>query len=157
MPDCDAPVEELFHVTVRKYGIDADSPWWRRMFFRMVYLPFVRFAFRRFSIPAPERILKNGDFEWVEGIGIATDQEIAMEMCKGEFYRVAALPVNCALPERSFTYKGHVYPKSIVPDRYRRRTFPFALHPIADEKKLMQLNEQADRIVSVIRSSAVST
>ena len=146
---------DVFHVAVRKYGIDADSPWWRKAFFRGVYLPFVRFAFNRFGIPAPAAILADGRFEWLEGIGVASDEASARAMCKGEFYRVARLPFNCALGEKSVQYKGHVYPKSVVPDRYRRRTFPPAQTPVVDTKTVSRWIAQVDRIQETIDATVL--
>lgn len=120
---------ELFIVDVRKYQLDEGTPWYERAFFRAVYLPFVRFAHRYFHIPAQGTKHPDGSFSWVENIGIATSEAAAQEMCKGEFYKYTALPIDSGLPKESVHYKGHVYPNSIMPDRYRRRTFRYTPQP----------------------------
>lgn len=123
------PADEMFYVGVRKYGLDATTPRWKQTFFRRVYLPFVRFCFKRLSIPAQGEIHADGSFSWVEHIGIATDRKTAEEMCKGEFYVIHTLPVNSPLPQESLQYKGQVYPKAVKPNRYNRRTFPLTAQP----------------------------
>ena len=144
--DVEEPAE-LFYVGVRKYGLDANTPWWERVFFRVVYLPFVRLSFRWLHIPAQGTLHEDGSFSWVEHIGIAADMKTAQEMCKGEFYVVHALPLNSGLPEDSLQYKGHVYPKSVVPDRYRRRTFPLTAQPLAHLAVLQQSVTKLRKVV----------
>jgi hypothetical protein len=152
----ESDVDELYLVTVRKYGLDANSPWWRRWYFRAVYLPFVRFSFKRMGIPACGSVDADGRFSWLEYITIATDEEAARARCDGEFYDFRKLPVNSSLPRESIQYKGHIYPHSTMPDRYRRRTFPTVTshaETIAEKKALAVANDTVDRLIMKARSS----
>lgn len=110
--------DKLLHVAVRKNGLDKTSPWWQQMYFRLVWLPFMRFSCKVFKIPAPEKMNADGSFTFIEGIGIATDEIYAEAMCKDEFYRVKPLPVNTALPRESVQWGSDTWPKSDKPDRY---------------------------------------
>lgn len=140
--------ELLAHVAVRKNGLDASTPWWQQAYFRFVWRPFLRFSFHVFRIPAPHKMNADGSFEFLEGIGIATDEEIAEAMCKDEFYRVAWLPVNTGLPRESLQqHKGHRYPRSTMPDRYRRRTFPLTVAPVAG---LAELGREIDKLSKAV-------
>ena len=128
-PETLPDVDDLYVVTVRKYGLDRGSPWWQRWFFRWLYLPFVRRSHAWFKIPAQGTRHADGSLSWVEMIGIATDREVAEAMCQGEFYCVTRLPVNCGLPYESVHYRGHSYPKAVAPDRYKRRAFNYSPQP----------------------------
>jgi len=133
--------ERLYHVAVRKNGLDADSPWWQRWYFRFIWRPFLRFSFKAFQIPAPHKMNADGSFTFLEGVGIATNLECADAMCKDECYRVAALPVNVGLPRESIQYEPHTYPRSRIPDRYKRRAFTYAAtptHQMADLKRTLE-------------------
>lgn len=145
-------VEELFYVGVRKYGLDASTPWWERWFFRGLYLPFVRLSFKYLHIPAQGSFYSDGSFSWVEHIGVATDEQSAREMCKGEFYVVHKLPVNGELPKESLQYKGHVYPKAMSPGRYRRRVFRFTAVRRKEVAMLQEVNQRAEKLLEVARA-----
>lgn len=150
--ELNSDVEELFYVGVRKYGLDESSPWWERWFFRLVYLPFVRFAFKWMHIPACSDLHPDGSVSWVEHIGIATDEQSAREMCKGEFYVVHSLPVNGSLPKESLQYKGHVYPGSKTPARYIRRVFRLTAVRNKEVAMLQEVNQRADKLLETVRA-----
>lgn len=119
-------VEQTEHVQVvtqRKYGLDETSPWWRKAFFRAVYLPFVRFSFKWIGIPAIDTKDASGEFCWHEIEGLFTDEEAAKLVCKGEFWKVTPLPLDAELPGESFQYGGRLYPQASQPRRYARQTF----------------------------------
>lgn len=142
-------VDTLELVTVRKYGVDADSPWWRRLYFRAVHLPLQRFAFVM-KIPPMGELDKDGRFSWLEYIGIATDAETAKKMCEGEFYEHHPLPVNSSLPRESIQYSEQVYEKAERPHRFDRQVFPRvqSLKDIAAERTMLaQLDALSRRIL----------
>src|SRR5688572_27996081 len=114
---------DLFYVGVRKYGLDKGTPWRERLFFRAIYLPFVRCSFKWLHIPAQGTYHPDGSFSWVENIGVATSEDIAREMCKGKFYDIRPIPLNGSLPKESIQYKGDIYPRAMSPGRYRRKAF----------------------------------
>lgn len=143
---------DLFYVGVRKYGLDACSPWWEKLFFRAVYLPFVCFSFKWLHIPAQGTYHKDGSFSWVENIGVATSEEIAREMCQGEFYEVRPIPLNGCLPEESIQYKSPVYPRAKSPGKYARRAFRLEAVRRKDVAMLQEVERSADRLLKTARA-----
>lgn len=62
LPERSHKIVKCFQTFQWKYDVDAHSPWWKKLFFRHVYLPFVRFAWDKMGIVLPEaRILPNAN------------------------------------------------------------------------------------------------
>lgn len=134
---------ELFHVGVRKYGLDKSSPWWRKLFFRLVFLPFNRFAFKRVKIPAMDKLELNGSFSWFEHIGVFSSRELAKGACKGEFWQVTPLLLDASLPEESCQRGCHSFPKSNKPHRYSEPAFPLTVTP---QRNLVELAREVKNL-----------
>lgn len=120
LPECD----ELHLVTLRKYASDLVLRWWERLFLHAVWLPVVRFGFKRMHIACPSAMKPDGTIEFLEEVGAYWEEEAAASACKDWRYGIKPFPVGITLPDSSVQYKGHKTPKSIMPDRYRRRSFP---------------------------------
>lgn len=56
-PERSPKIVKCFQTFQWKYDIDAHSPRWKKLFFHLVYLPFVRFAWHVLGIALPEAIL----------------------------------------------------------------------------------------------------
>lgn len=50
-------IVKCFQTFQWKYDVDGHSPLWKKLFFRWVYIPFVRFAWDKLGIVLPEAIL----------------------------------------------------------------------------------------------------
>lgn len=149
----------VFLVEVIKYGLDKGSQLWRRLYFRAVYLPFVRFSFTHMGIPAQTdgkvkietdgagKTVKTIEFSWREGIGVFTDRHTADESCLGEFWPVTPLPFNGSNPEASIQ-TGQRFPKSHRPERHAVPTFAFAPAPVIDLQKLQKGIDKLSRVAS---------
>ena len=121
---------EVHHVSQRKYNIDSRSPWWKRFFFRFVYLPFNRFAFTRLGIPAVDEVEIDGKkltFCWYEDEGVFEDADAAEAACLGEFWRVKRMDFNRVYPPETAQRNGHRYPRANKPDRYLKPTFDLSV------------------------------
>lgn len=127
---------EIYLVSQRKYNLDPSCPWWQKAWFRYVFMPFVRFSFRRMKCAAPAALEPDGRIALIEEQGVYTDRQAAEAACQGEFWQVKPLPVDSPLPCETIQYKGHRYPQSVMPDRYRRRTFPLTAIPLFQLKRL---------------------
>lgn len=57
LPERSPRIVKCFQTFQWKYDIDAHSPWWKKLFFRLIYLPFVRFAWHKLGIVLPEAIV----------------------------------------------------------------------------------------------------
>lgn len=168
--------DEIFLVSQRKYNLDPHRPWWETAFFRYLWLPIVRFGFKWMHIAGPGAYEPCGKCETcvhkevcgqchnprialIEQQGVFSDRANADKACKNEFYSVKALPLDTELPQVSIQYKGHRAPASVIPDRYRRRTFPYTAKPCAEvaaeQKGVEALIQQVDRMRAKLKSSAV--
>lgn len=123
-----SPVErEVWPVRARKYGIDDRSPWYRKWYFRFVYLPFLRFSFKYMKIPATKEVTVEGKkvtFSWWEDQGIFETREQAEAACLGPMWSYKKLPLNRLLAKESAKYDGgDVYPRADKPERFVRPSF----------------------------------
>lgn len=143
-------VKNVYCVTQRKYGIDKHSPWWQRWFFRWAYLPFVRFAFKRMSIPAVDAIEIEGKIErlcWNEIQGIFTDKDKADLSCMGQFWCVRPIPLDLPLPDDTAQYGGHYYPRADKPGRFGKPSFRLVTKDRKKEEREQQtLAQYLDKI-----------
>lgn len=143
---------EVHHVSQRKYNIDSRSPWWKRAFFRFVYLPFNRFAFKYMHIPALDEVEISGrtmTFCWYEDEGVFEDGDAADAACLGEFWRVKRMAFNRVYPPETAQRNGHRYPRAKKPNRYLVPTYELAIVPRQEQEaikaELKRLNEILDR------------
>lgn len=145
-------LEEVSLVSQRKYNLDEGRPWWEKMYFKYVWMPVVRFGFKKMNIAAPAAMKADGTIELIEQQGVYTDPLRAKAALKNEYYCIKLLPLNVALPEKSFQYKGHKYPLSIMPDRYRRRTFPLTTVTTKAVELAKQVNKELDSLLEATRA-----
>lgn len=156
MPEASREPEIIYHVSQRKYNIDKRCPWWQKWFFRYVYLPFNRFAFRYMQIPAMDEVEIHGKkmtFCWYEDEGVFDDEHAAENACLGEFWRVKPLFKNRVYPTETAQHIGHRYPRAKKPDRYLKPTFALITKDRKQDQReqktlsesLAQLNQVLDR------------
>lgn len=135
----------MYHVSQRKYRIDKHCPWWQRAFFRWIYLPFNRFAFKYAHIPALDEVEIDGrklTFCWYEDEGIFDDNDRAEAACLGEFWRVKPMVKNRVYPPETAQRNGHRYPRAGKPDRYGKPQFALIIKDRKeDERKEKTLAE----------------
>lgn len=147
-------IKKVYHVTQRKYGIDDSSPWWQRWFFRGLYLPFVRFSFKRVGIPAMDEVEITGEtvrFNWYELQGIYSDKDRADQSCRGEFWCVRPAPLDLPMPDETAQFDGHYYPKAGQPDRYGKPSFRLiAKDRVKDERQQNQLAAALTKLNQVL-------
>lgn len=121
----------VFTVGQRKYNIDARCPWWERAFFRCVYLPFNRFAFHWFHIPAMDEVTvteKKTTFCWYEDKGAFSTRERADAASKNEFDRIKPLYMDVEEPDES-VMNGYIQPRAKKPYRYAKPSFELVATP----------------------------
>lgn len=58
----------------RKYDIDGDSPWWKRLLFKCVYAPFVEFFYEKLNFVPWDHKDAQGNYSWLERQGVFTEQ-----------------------------------------------------------------------------------
>lgn len=65
---------KVFRVFQWKYRVDLSEPWWRRAYFRWVWLPFARFSYLRVRVVPFERLEPDGSVSWKEDQGYFTEE-----------------------------------------------------------------------------------
>lgn len=119
-----APVKlpsTVFEAFQRKYDVDANSPAWKRLFFRYVYLPFNRFCFFKLHLIPPDH-LRNGELGWLERQGVFSERWRAeQEAEKYPFGGVEPLAFDtgeddCTCAPRS------IFPNSTARKRYQKHS-----------------------------------
>lgn len=135
---------DVYPVSAWKRGIDQGSPWWKQWYFDWVYMPFVRFSFKYFHVPAPKQAevearvetLPDGvittitttTFSWFEDQGIFDSPERAEAACLEPSWGYKPMPLNRLLPRESVKYGGKIYPRA---DKPLRHAYPnYELVPI---------------------------
>ena len=74
-----ARLKNVYKVFQRKYDIDRDSPWWKRLFFWFVYMPFARFAFFKLKIVPMDHVNEHGQLGWTEDQGTWSEEWRALQ------------------------------------------------------------------------------
>lgn len=115
-----ANLKECFESFQWKYDIDRGSPWWRKIFFWLVYLPFVRFAYFKMKIVPPDHVDERGRLGWLERQGVWSEEWRALQDAeKYPFGGVERLSFNRA--ERAETCNPRSrFPNSEASERYER-------------------------------------
>lgn len=136
--------DEIYLVSQRKYNLDPSRPWWQKAYFRYIFLTFVRLSFRYAGIAAAGAIESDGTVVIIEQQKVCTTKADAEALCRSqnEFWSWKPLPVDTELPTQSVQYKGHHNPLSVIPDRYRRRTFPVTVAPEHQMREVKRNLEQ---------------
>lgn len=110
--------KDVYKVAQWKWGIDAGSPLWKRLFFKWIFLPFQSFSFR-IGIPTPKEVEVTSDehgrvtrvFRWWEDEGIFDDPEKADAACLEEHWGYTNLPHGRLMHSRSGTYGVTIFPR----------------------------------------------
>lgn len=141
--------DEIYIVSLRKYAARLHLSWYALLYLHLIWLPVVRFGFKRMGIACPSALRPDGSIEFFEEIGAYWNESEAKAACKDDNYSVKPFPLNITLPAESVQYKGHVTPRSILPDRYRRRYFPGVVVGTATQAK-----ELTETLKSLSRTAA---
>lgn len=113
-------LKECFESFQRKYDIDQSAPWWKKLFFWYVYMPFARFAFFKMRIVPMDHVDRNGRLGWIERQSVWSERWQALQDAERyPFGGVERLPFNA--PEESCTCAPlSEFPNSKARERYER-------------------------------------
>lgn len=70
---------KLFRVFQWKYKPDTCKPWWKRLYFHWIFLPFARFSYFRMDVVPFERLEPDGSLSWKEDEGYFFDEWRAVQ------------------------------------------------------------------------------
>lgn len=109
---------DVWKVCQWKHDVDVSEPWWRRAYFRFIFIPFLNFSFK-LGIPAVKEVVTESDeqghirqrFQWYEDQGIFESAEAAEAGCLGERWGYCKLPFGRLMPPDSAQYSGTIFPR----------------------------------------------
>ena len=88
----------VWHVFQWKYGVDASSGWLTRTFFRCVFLPFNRWAYKHFDLAPPVARELDGRPCWLDHQGSYADAwQAEQDAAKYPFGHVVKVPFQESL------------------------------------------------------------
>ena len=117
-PQIDPPAK-VFKVSEWKWGVDSGSPWWRRLFFKYAFLPFIDFSFGVVGIPTPKECEVTADdqgrvsrrYSWFEDIAILSDEDMADNACLNVHTGYKAMFFGKVAPAESAQSSGTIFPR----------------------------------------------
>jgi hypothetical protein len=133
---------QLGRVFQWKYDIDAGSPWWKRLYFHLVYLPFLQFSWFVVGLVPPHRREEDGSLSWKEDEGYYFNLDLACvkaaEYPQGGYSVVA---VDASEPDETIADRSY-FPNSrarnLYAQRLRRRTVDVDLPPVESLQKVLE-------------------
>lgn len=152
---------DVYKVAQWKYEIDPSEAWWRRAYFRYIYLPFLNFSFGRMGVPAVKEVAVESDdsgnvrrvFSWYEDEGIFESEDAARAGCLGERWGYTKLPLGRLMPSESAQYSGTIFPRKKNPTKWAKPVLSLVINDrkqIERERQCLQeclteLNRVLDR------------
>lgn len=144
-------LKECFESFQRKYDVDAESPWWKRLFFWHVYMPFVRFAFFRMRIVPMDHVNEKGELGWLERQAVWSERWRALQDAERyPFGGVERLSFNSA-EEACTCAPRSQFPNSTARERYEEcdaETIPIEQSALA---RLSRKVTETDAVVNRYR------
>lgn len=145
----DTKPRDVWKVAQWKWGIDVGSPWWKRWYFKYIFLPFQSFSFK-LGIPTPKEVVVESDeqgrtrhtFRWWEDEGIFDDPDQADAGCLEEHWGYTNLPYGRLMPSESGQYGVTVFPRKKDPKKSHQWAKPKSTFVIKDRAK--EEREQRD-------------
>lgn len=146
---------DVWKVCQWKHDVDVSEPWWRRAYFRFIFIPFLNFSFK-LGIPAVKEVVTESDeqghirqrFQWYEDQGIFESAEAAEAGCLGERWGYCKLPFGRLMPPDSAQYSGTIFPrKKKGAKKWAKLKFPYVLKDRAKEEREQEvLNKYIKRL-----------
>lgn len=153
----DRRLDRVWLVAHWKWELDASTPWYRRLFFKYVFRPFIHFSWNVMKIPCPKGIEVNGKKQtifWFENGGFFSTEDQADIACVNEWHGYKDVPLDRCFPAESAQYSSLVFPRQKNPRQHRKApTFNLVIKDRAvDEQRnkqwiecLAKLNQVLDR------------
>lgn len=134
---------------------DEREPWWVHWYYDHVYVPFLRFSFKRFRIPRAKQASVEADkdgntrttFSWFENGGAFPTPQQADLACVDEFDGYKPIPYNRCAPRDSAEYGPVVFPRAGKPKRWSKPTMSLV---VKDRKEDDQIKQELKRLHQVL-------
>ena len=142
-------------VSVWKDDVDPSSPWWRKAFFKHVYLRFWDLSFK-LGIPKAKEVTIESDehgnsrrtYRWFEDISVFDHEDQADAACLTERYLYTEIPHGQSAPFDSAQLKGSVFPRKKKPRKWANPVFSLILKDRKQEEIEQQEREQGKQALA---------
>jgi hypothetical protein len=151
------PLDRVWMVAHWKWELDAGTAWYRRVFFKYVFRPFIHFSWKVMKIPCPKGVQVEGGRVtcfWFENGGFFSSEDQADIACVNELHGYKDVPLNRCFPPESAQYTSLVFPRQKNPRQHRKTpTFSLVVKDREQDEReratlaeaLQQLNQVLDR------------
>lgn len=151
-------LKDVYKVSQWKWNIDEGSPWWKRFYFKHIFLRFLLFSLQ-LGIPAPKEVLVESDeqgrvtrlFRWYEDEGIFDEEDKADAGCLGEHWGYTRLPYGRLMPSDSAQYSGTIFPRKKHPGKFAKPVLSLVIKDrVKDEQEQKTLAECLRKLNQVL-------
>lgn len=151
-------MDRVWMVAHWKWELDPSTPWYRKLFFKYIFRPFIHFSWHVMKVPCPKGIEVTGDSTersdqhssgykatifWFENGGFYSSEDQAELACVNEWHGYKDVPLDRSFPPESAQYSSLVFPRQKNPRQHRKiPTFSLILKDRKrEEREHKQLNE----------------
>lgn len=148
---------DVYKVCQWKWGVDEGSPWWKKFYFKHVFLRFLLFSLK-LGIPTPKEVLVESDergrvrrlFRWFEDEGVFDTAEQAEAGCLGEHWGYTRIPYGRLMPPESAQYSGTIFPRKKNPRKWAKPVLSLVIKDRRQDEQehetLMEYLEKINRL-----------
>lgn len=146
------PPSRIYRAFQWKYNIDKSCPWWRKLYFHFIWLPFARFSYLRVGIVPFDRLEPDGSLSWKEDQGYFTSEwQAAQEAAKYPFGGYNEVAMNAA--ENAESCKPRVqFPNSAAKRAYLKRGRRQVELDVGPLERLQQVLNETQAVVDSQRT-----
>lgn len=149
--------DRVWMVAHWKWELDANTPWYRKLFFKYIFRRFLHFSWNTMKIPTPKGVQIDGNkqtFIWFENGGFFSSEDQADLACTSNWHGYKDVPLDRSFPPESAQYSSLVFPRQKNPRQHRKQpTFSLVVKDRKKEERdqevlgkyIKRLNQALDR------------
>jgi len=135
-------IDRVWMVAHWKFELDASTPWYRKLFFKYIFRPFIHFSWNLMKIPCPKGVEIDGKKQtvlWFENGGFFSSEDQADLACVDRWHGYKDVPFDRSFPPESAQYSSLVFPRQKNPRQHRKTpTFSLVLKDRKQEERQQQ-------------------
>jgi hypothetical protein len=148
-------LKECFESFQRKYDVDSNSPWWKKLFFWAIYMPFARFAYFKMRIVPMDHVNEKGQLGWIERQAVWSEQwQAEQDAERYPFGGVERLSFNASEDSCTCAPRSQ-FPNSRAKKRYERRAHKTVAVTESSMERLSRKLLETDPVVARYRTKSV--
>ena len=140
-------MDRIWMVAHWKWELDPATPWYRNLFFKYIFRPFIHFSWNVMKVPCPKGMEIDGRKQtilWFENGGFFSSEDQAEIACMSNWHGYKDVPLDRAFPPESAQYSSLVFPRQKNPRQHRKApTFTLILKDRAEEERKAQVLKES--------------